>query len=268
VTAIVHPTTRVPTVGLFRDDKHRYFWNGSGPWPGVTSVIKALDKPAIIEWAKRETARCAVDNYDFVADLVTRGGPDAAKAWLARIPDFQRDTAANLGSAVHRIAEQISRGQEFTVEPDELPYVEAYKRFLIDYAPEVKSLERMVFNATEGYGGTFDSIQVIAGKTFLIDTKTSKSVYEETAMQLAALANGEWCGLPGDSKKYRIPKIDAYAVLHIRPDTYARGYRLIEFRVTDKDYDAFLACLRLTNWRKDSKPIGESVPRPVQEEAA
>ena len=268
MTAVITPSTRVPTVGLFRDDKHRYYWNGAGPYPGVTSVIKALDKPAIIEWAKRETARCAIDNYDFVADLVQRGGPDAAKAWLARIPDFQRDTAANVGSAVHHYAEQISRGEEFQIELDLLPYVEAYKRFLADYAPDFKSLERMVFSEKHGYGGTFDSIAVIAGSTYLIDTKTSKSVYEETAMQLAALANADWCGLPGDPKKYRIPKVTRYAVLHIRPDQYARGYRLIEFRVTDADFDAFLACLRLTSWKRESKPIGESVPRPIQEEAA
>ena len=269
MNAAITPTTRVPTVGLFRDDRHRYYWNGAGPFPGVTSVIKALDKPAIIEWAKRETARCAIDNYDFVADLVARGGPDAAKAWLTRIPDFQRDTAAQMGSAIHRMAEEVSRGAtEIQPSEDELPFMLAYRRFVEDYNPKFVSLERMVFSETYGYGGTFDSIAVIAGATFLIDTKTSKSVYEETAMQLAALANADWCGLPGDPTQYRIPPIDRYAVLHIRPDQYARGYRLIEFRVTDKDFDAFLACLNLTNWRRDSRPIGESVPRPTTEEAA
>jgi hypothetical protein len=267
MSAVIHPTTRVPTVGLFRDDRHRYYIDGKGPYPGVTTVIKALDKPALIEWAKRETARCAIDNYEFVADLVKRGGPDAARAWLAGIPDFQRDTAANMGSAVHRLAEDISRGKPITFTDDERPFVDAYARFLDDYQPDFKSLERMVFSEKHGYGGTFDSIATIAGATYLIDTKTSKSVYEETAMQLAALANADFCGLPGDPKRYRIPKVAKYAVLHIRPDQYARGYRLIEFRVSDKDYDAFLACLRLTNWRKESKPIGESVPRSAIEAA-
>ena len=272
MTGIIHPTTRVPTVGLFRDDRHRYYWNGTGPFPGVTSVIKALDKPALIEWAKRETARCAIDNYDFVADLVKRGGPEAAKVWLAKIPDFQRDAAADIGSAVHAIAEAISRQQARGVTginigslpAEQQPFATAYMRFVLDYQPEFKSLERMVFSETHGYGGTFDSIAVIQGSTYLIDTKTSKSVYEETAMQLSALANADWCGLPGDPKKYRIPKVAKYAVLHIRPDQYARGYRLIEFRVSDADFDAFLACLRLTNWRKEAKPIGESVPRPTE----
>lgn len=151
-------TTRVPTVGLFRDDRHRYYWNGEGPYPGVTTIIKALNKPEIIEWAKRETARCAIENYDFVADLVKRGGPDAAKAWLASIPDFVRDTAGDIGTAVHRHAEDISRKREITVAAEVLPYVKAYRQFLTDYQPEFISLERFIFNRTHGYGGTFDWI--------------------------------------------------------------------------------------------------------------
>jgi hypothetical protein len=248
----------VPTVGLFRDEKHRYYWEGTGPFPGVTTVIRALDKPAIIEWAKRETARCAIDNYDFVADLIKRGGPKAAADWLSRIPDYQRDSAGDLGSAVHRLAEDISRGEQVSVTDEQRPFVNAYRRFLVEYQPEFKSLERMVFSE-KGYGGTFDSIAVIRGETYLIDTKTSKAVYAETALQLAGLAFADFCGLPGDPKKYRIPKVTKFAVLHIRPDAYAKGYRLIEYRVTQTDYEAFLACLTLVNWRKDAVPIGESV---------
>ena len=250
--------TVVPSIGLFRTERHAYFWNGAGPYPGVTTVIRALDKPAIIEWAKRETARCAIDNYDFVADLIKRGGPKAAADWLARIPDYQRDTAGDLGSAVHRLAEDISRDREITVTEEQRPFIESYRRFLVDYQPSFKSLERMVFSE-KGYGGTFDSIASIRGETYLIDTKTSKAVYPETALQLAGLAFDDWSGLPGDPKKYRIPKIQKFAVLHIRPDAYAKGYRLIDYRVTETDYEAFLACLTMTNWKKDAVPIGESV---------
>lgn len=264
----MNSTTRVPTVGLFRDDRHRYYIDGKGPYPGVTTVMRALDKPAIIEWAKRETARCAVDNYDFVADLIKRGGPKAAADWLARIPDFQRDTAADMGSAVHRLAESISRGLSPDYTEEQVPFIDGYRRFLEDYQPDFISLERMVFSETHGYGGTFDSIAKIAGHTYLIDTKTAKGSYSETALQLAALANADFCGLPGDPKRYKIPPIERYAVLHIRPDQYARGYRLIEYRVGPDDFAAFLACLTLTNWRVNAQPIGESIPRPQVAEVA
>lgn len=264
--------TRVPEVGLFRNAKHEYFWNGKGPYPGVTTVMRALDKPAIVGWAKRETARCAVENYDFVADLIQRGGPKAAQDWLASIPDFIRDTAGDLGSGVHALAEAISRGEEVTVPLEQIPYVKAYRQFLEDYHPDFISLERYVFSE-RGYGGTYDWLarMVVKGRKVVVmgDTKTSKDVYPETSMQLAALGRADWIGLPNDPKQYRIPKIDTYAVLHIRPDKYARGYRLIEYRVGDAEYDAFLSCLQLTGWRKTNRDvIGETVPMPEEAEAA
>ena len=264
--------TRVPDVGLFRDVNHRYYWNGEGPYPGVTTVIRALDKPGLIQWAKRETARCAVDNYDFVAELIKRGGPKAAMDWLAGIPDFIRDTAGDLGSGVHAKAEAISRNQEVVVPSEQIPFIKGYRQFLEDYQPDFISLERYVFSE-KGYGGTYDWLARMQMRNrrvvVLGDTKTSKDVYPEIGLQLAALGNADWVGLPEDPKKYKLPKIDTYAVLHIRPDKYARGYRLIEYRVRPEDYEAFLACLQLTTWKNNnSAVIGETLPMPVKEEQA
>lgn len=264
--------TRVPEVGLFRTTDHRYYWNGDGPYPGVTTVIRALDKPGLINWAKRETARCAVDNFDFVTDLIARGGKKAAMDWLASIPDFIRDTAGDLGSGVHATAEAISRSEEVTVPTEQIPFIKGYRQFLADYQPDFISLERFVFSE-KGYGGTYDWLarMVIRNRKVVVlgDTKTSKDVYPEIGLQLAALGNADWVGLPEDPKKYRLPKIDTFAVLHIRPDKYARGYRLIEYRVGPDEFEAFLACLRLTQWKKTSKDvIGETIPMTATEEAA
>jgi len=259
--------TRIPTIGLYRNPKHQYFFNGAGPFPGVTSVIRVIDKPAIVGWAKRETARCAVENLDMVTDLIAKGGPKAAASWLAQIPDYQRDTAADLGSAVHRLAEETSRGEQVSVTEEQAPFVAAYHRFLNDYSPEFKSLERMVFSEAHGYGGTFDWLAVIDGKLTLGDTKTSKAVYPETALQLAALGNADFIGLTDDERKYTMPRIEQYAVLHLRPEQYASGYRLIEFHHIPEAFEAFLAALRLTNYKLGPSPIGESLPLPVREAA-
>ncbi len=51
-------------LGLVRDARHRYSWNG-GPWyPSVTTILGIKDKPALVGWAKRETAACAVRNLE------------------------------------------------------------------------------------------------------------------------------------------------------------------------------------------------------------
>ena len=34
---------KAPQVGLYRDQWHRYAWNGDGPLVGVTSVLKLQD---------------------------------------------------------------------------------------------------------------------------------------------------------------------------------------------------------------------------------
>ena len=37
-----------PALGLVRDARHRYSWNG-GPWyPSVTTILSVKDKPALV----------------------------------------------------------------------------------------------------------------------------------------------------------------------------------------------------------------------------
>src|SRR5207248_5364567 len=111
-------------LGLTRDEKHIYRWNDGqtvvGPIPSVTTIIKLIDKSApLVGWAKRETAACAVRNLDALVAMRAAGGPEAAINWLKTIPDYLRDRAADRGTSVHALAEQIVRGQVPEV-PDEL----------------------------------------------------------------------------------------------------------------------------------------------------
>lgn len=251
--------TTIPNVGLFRTERHLYYRDGVGPVPGITGVLRIIDKPGLSEWLKRETARCALDQYDIIQDLLKRGGRDAAIAWLSKIPDFVRDSAGDLGSAVHRMVEGISRDGEVSPTPEQEPYVEGYRNFLNDYQPQFKSLERMVWSE-KGYGGTFDWIATIDGSLVLGDTKTGKAVYPETALQLAALRYADHIGVTGDPQRWAMPAIDRCAVLHLRPELYASGYRLIEVRAGPEEFTTFRAALKIHQWRKQPTPIGESVP--------
>jgi hypothetical protein len=269
-------STRVPLIGLWHDDRHRYYWMGEGPWPGGSSLTEpADDKEGLIRWAKNEVARCALDNFDFLNELVVRGGRENAMTWVAGIPDFKRDTAADLGSAVHRIAEAISRGEKPEVTEEQREYVAAYQRFLADYQPNFESLEQKVCNVTHRYGGKYDAIARINGKRTLIDYKTSRTLHPKIAIQLAAYAGAEFVGRTDDPRKYGqsklgLSKFQDFAVLHIRPEQYAKGYRLVRFKVTEDDFEAAIHALALIRWRKTSKNvIGESIyPEIRQEQAA
>src|SRR5665811_2028211 len=121
----------VTKVGLVRDARHRYSWNGGPLYPSVTTILQIKDKLALVGWAKRETAACAVRNLDVLERMVRSGGPQAAVDWLKRIPDYARDASADLGSAVHAAAEAIARGEPVPLAEEVGPFIAAYRRCLL-----------------------------------------------------------------------------------------------------------------------------------------
>ena len=159
-----------PTLGLVRDARHRYSWNGGPPYPSVTTILGIKDKPALVGWAKRETAACAVRNLEVLERMVKSGGPQAAVEWLKRIPDYTRDTAADLGTAVHAMAEAIGRGEPAAVDETLRPYLAAYRRDFLDaFAPRFLAVEAMVCSERYEYGGTADAFAEIDGEIWLLD---------------------------------------------------------------------------------------------------
>ena len=231
--------------GLTRDEKHRYRWNDGPLVPGVTGIVKVLDKSGpLVGWAKRETAACAVRNIDTLATMVKSGGPEAAQRWLSAIPDYQRDSAADLGSRIHALAEAISRDVEVEPTEEEQPYIDAYLRWKDAARPEFVNVEFMVYSETYQYGGTADAVMRLEHDLWLVDYKTSKGVYAETALQLVAYGRADWAGLENDPRKFRIPPVTRYGVLHIRPE----GAELVEFDIGPEEWSAFRALRELRSW--------------------
>jgi len=246
------------TVGLTRSPDHHYSWEG-GPWmPGVTSVIGMVDKSGpLIGWAKGVTADTALDNLDRIVAMVAEDGRAPTKAWLTAHATQEKDAAGVLGSQIHALTEQLDRGGEPDLSPEQLPYLTAYHRFLEDWQPEFKSRERFVANLEHGYGGTFDFLAVIDGKVTLGDLKSGKAHYTEARLQLAALGRAEFIGMPGDPKQYRLPIIDQHVILHVRPEAYERGYQLYRIDVNEADWAAFLGALAVYRWQQQRPSKGE-----------
>jgi hypothetical protein len=257
----------IPSVGLWRTDAHKYHWNGGPAMPGVTSIISKVDKSGpLIGWAKGVTADAALDNLDDLSIMAATKGRPVAKAWLTAHATAESDSAKDLGTRIHLYAEQVARGAKPELPEEHMAFVWAYQRFLDDYRPEFKSLERFVCNLTEGYGGTFDFIALIDGKWTLGDLKTGKGVYSEARLQLAALGRAEFIGMPNDPKQYRMPQIEQYVVLHVRPDAYAQGYQLLKVGINDADWRAFLGARDIYRWAEQRPSSGE--PMQVKEKVA
>jgi hypothetical protein len=246
--------------GLVMSQDHRYWFNGEGPRPSVTTVLEILSKPALVYWKGQEVARAIYrDSKSFFGEKWEQG-EDAAIKWAMAKADESRDTAAKLGSSIHLLADMYARGPVspaigFHVSEQEIPYLDAWKRFtafLEAQDASIVSSEHAVWG--EGYAGTYDLIIREMDELWMVDIKTSKGIYPEYALQLAAYGHATGIILPNDPKLYPMPKIDHYAVLHLRPDAYpVDGYKLIEYPVTERDYFSFISALDLYEWRKEDR---------------
>ena len=266
-------------IGLFRDDRHRYYAHypdhpaATGlAMPGVTSVIAKVDKSGpLIAWAKGVTADAALANIDRLQGMMRSDGAAPTKAWLTAHATAESDRAKDLGTRVHILAEQVERGASPDLDEFELPFITAYQRFRADFGPKFVSLERFCANLTLGFGGTFDWLAYIdlgrGRKLTLGDTKSGKATYPEVRLQLAGLGMAEFIGLPNDAKRYPMPAIEQFAVLHLRPEAYSRGYQVYRLDINDADRQAFKGALDIYNWDQQRPTKGEPV-QPVLIEGA
>jgi hypothetical protein len=257
VPDVAEGAVTIAQVGLARDEQHNYYLDGEGPIASVTTILKVVDKSGpLVGWAKRITAEAAVKHAAELGGWIETFGDDGAVQMLTKAATVIRDKAANAGSEVHGIAEAIARGQEITIPEELAPFVASYRKWLVDFEPEFLAAEEMVYSH-HGYAGTLDAIVRIAGETWLLDYKTSKGVYPETALQLAAYAHADFIGRPGDPVRYALPAIEQYGVVHIRPE----GAELVPMDV-DGAFEAFLAAKRLADWKASDvvgRPVGPAL---------
>lgn len=174
----------------FDPARHAYTWNGKFI-PGVTSILRILDKPALIQWAANMAAEYVLDalplddstpiHLDVLKDVCKE-----AKSAHRRI---SKD-AADVGTVVHAFAERALVEQRVKLPQDPLARkgAEAFLGWLHATEHHAINVERMVFSKTHYYAGTCDFYGHIAGKVCVMDLKTSSGLYPEMLLQIAAYA--------------------------------------------------------------------------------
>lgn len=256
-------------VGAYMTPDHRYYFNGEGPVPSVTTALGILDKPAVVIWKAKATAQALLDAQP---QLPAEWTDDDRIRWALWEADQTRDTAASLGSSVHLLADMEGMGlgasekaeKGFQVSDDTIPYLQAFRGFLGRYsASSIVSSEKVVWSLN-GYAGTYDLLMNIDDELWLIDIKTSKGYYPEYGLQLAGYRWGDYIILPGNPVPYPMPHIKRTGVLHLRPDQYSdTGWRLIEYPTTYKqDYIAFLAAVELYRWKSEGRFTKSKLSKP------
>jgi hypothetical protein len=244
----------IAKVGIDRDHWHRYFLNGDGPYPGVTSVTGVLDKPALTNWHRETVAGAAWDSLD-ILEAMRRDDPgnrEAAIAYLTKRRD-ESAKARDRGTDIHALTETLDMGHRIRIPKEHRAEVKSYLAWRETRRPDWLLIEKLVFNTRLKYGGTLDRVALIDGETWLLDIKTSGSVadkngrvWDEMRLQLLAYAACDITGEPGNPEFGVMPVIDRYGIIHVTPESTA----LVEAHIDDGDRHAFVSCLDLWRWKK------------------
>lgn len=217
--------------------------------PGVTSVTGMLPKPFLQQWAAKMTAELAVDSLD-VLGRMAENDRDGAVEFLKGAARRYTKTRADLGSAAHDLFERMIRAEDpGAVAPDLVPYRDNFAEFLAAVNPELIRAEDVVWSDKHEYAGSFDAIlRVWLGENgkptpdrsgepvvLIVDWKTSKAVYPEVALQLAAYAHGDRV-IDAEGNSEPMPAVDGGAVLHVTATTWA----LKPVNIGEEIFDVFL----------------------------
>jgi hypothetical protein len=180
----------------------RFYYDEEGNYvPSVTTILNAYPKgPEYYQWLKKV-------------------GTDA---------DEIRDAAGERGSTVHNLTELYDSGEEvsllsdnggFKYRMDEWSMFERYTTFINKCHPQMLLSEETFVSRELGFAGTIDRIMTIGATNYLVDIKTSSSIWESYWLQLAAYRKlYEFCMRGGEA----IP-IHGVAVLWLNSKTRTEG---------------------------------------------
>lgn len=259
-------------VGPWVDGYHRYWWGERGPYLSVTTATSVLDKPGVDTWRVNETAKYAIEHAATLAALTQQEAYRAIKSATEAI----RVDSAEFGTTVHDLIDQWVKGNEHpivAVGSDEEKFLYAFGTFLHEYGVKRSDFlrhELAVFNDKLMTAGRVDGILaatpriatelgVEVGDPGMIDYKSGKGTYGDTALQLGGYTDMEYSGYPDDPNPHRLLIPRWHAVLHIRPHEYEGGhpedFKLVPYSVTSESIDLFRACVKLKRWQQEQDRI-------------
>ena len=175
----------------------------------VTTIIGALDKPALMYWAAEQAALAALHSEATWRGMLADDDPACPHAdadcavvkWL-RDARFRRPkgirSATELGTLVHEAAEQYAlTGSRPDVDPEVEPFLDRFDEWLQRFGPSYQATEVAVYHPELGYAGTADAFLEIDGVRYIADYKSTRKAVdsqgnptspypEQVGLQLAA----------------------------------------------------------------------------------
>jgi len=232
----------------FNSGKHHYTVDGQ-TIDGVTSILKVIDKPALIAWAANQAAGYFQSNVkvgDTIDEIQLKNLVEGAKSAYRK---FSKN-AADIGTIFHEWVESYVKASISHEQIPELPTNEmlrnsakSFLKWAKNRNVEFKSCERKIYSRKYNYAGTLDFTAVVDGKLVVGDIKTSSGIWDEYWLQLAAYKQA----LQEEFPEY---KIDHTCIVRCGKDGSFEVQELNDF---EQNFKAFEAALNLYRWQKAMK---------------
>ena len=195
--------------------------------PGVTTVINELgwNKNMLIAWSRRE-------------------------ALAGNDPDKIKNEAAKPGTLTHSFIEGHIKGERVDTSDFTENQIELAKNSYFAFVeweramkPNYLGTEIQLVSEKYRFGGTADMIGEIGGELVLADWKTSKGIYPEMTIQIAAYKIAYEEMNPGK-------KVHHGGILRLDRETSAYDYHDISSKKMEWGWDVFQHCLALYALKK------------------
>ena len=244
------------TVEMLFDSKLHSYKVGDEIIPSATKVLDIISKPALVPWALKVGANWLEKNFFFDEDSSSKK-TKVYKSRMALDPLIkgmksayrsESHDALNIGSITHEWVEgainwKLGDGEipQMPKQEEAVNSIEAFKYWVSQNVVEWKSSEEKLFHRKYRYAGTVDARAIINGEYCVIDWKTSKAVYPEYHLQVAAYAKAveDIHGIP----------VDATYIL--RCDKATGRFEAVRSTEIEENFQAFLSALTLHKRMKE-----------------
>ena len=237
-------------VELLFDRRLHSYKVGETMVPSATKVLGVIAKPALMHWALNMGVEWLQEKM-FKDEESSANGTHVYKSPLSfdsivkGIKSAHRQTstsALNIGTITHDWVEgainfHMKGGviPKLPTQEEALNSIDAFKAWVQENEIEWLSAEEKLYHRKHKYAGTVDARAYINGEYCVIDWKTSKAVYPEYHLQVAAYAKAV--------EDMHDKKVDATYIL--RCDKVTGRFEAVRSKGIAKNFKAFLAALTL-----------------------
>ncbi len=231
---------------------------GEAIYPGVTGVLNVISKPALVPWAKRvaieslsnELFALLPDHADPFQDItINRYDVIDAVERAKKRPDQLKDDAAKLGTEAHAYIDKVVKGEPLgPLQDDILEPVSAFADWWKNGDYSFVAGDTKVASRRHRFGGSLDALALRDGRLTLLDWKTSKAIYDEYALQVAAYAYAF-------NETYGVSVRSAVCVRFRKPGVEGPPFEALEVKDLPASFEAFLAAKHLQEALKQDQFI-------------